>query len=150
MPYTFDLESSGDNLVISRVRNVIDDVTNVVSPVEGTNYFLSDARILENIKAARDVYSASWAVVYEAAALCQGTLSTNQAYVLKKKSTMGEDVDGPAVAASIRADAKVNATKAANIQAAAIERANVPSVRRPCGGSVRLKPVLELDPSLCE
>ncbi len=110
MSYTFFLSGgTADQTQIARVRDEIDDVSSSAAQdggTEGRDYFLSDERILRRL---RDVAGEASNDVNRALLACASaleTLSTNQAYVLKKKRTMGEDVDGPAVAATIMAHAK--------------------------------------------
>lgn len=107
MSYTFDLTATGDDLAVSRVRSLVDDVAASNSPVEGTHYFLSDARILENLTAAAALVSGLWPLVWQASAFCLAALATNQAYVLSVYKGAAEEFDGAKVADSIRADAKL-------------------------------------------
>jgi hypothetical protein len=130
MSYSFNLAGNGDALQIARVRSLIDDVTSAGSPVEGTDYFLSDARIMDMLAAATSLVSGEWPLVWQAASFALSALATNQAYVLSVYKGKVEEFDGARVADSIRADARMWENRAARgvgvAQAAASATATPP------------------------
>jgi hypothetical protein len=107
MAYTFLLNGSGNDKEIALIRDEIDDVSS--SPdggIAGQDYFVSDERIsarLANVEAPTDANPGEKRLLTAASLL--DTLATNQAYVQKKQRTLGQETDGPAVAAAIRAHA---------------------------------------------
>lgn len=138
--YTFNLATTGTTLAISRVRDEIDDVTAVAGGgVEGKDHFLSDARIESRLAGAVLVVSGEWPVVWQAAATCLDTLATNQAFVLKVKTTMGEQVDGESVAKAIREHARALEKRAREgVTVATVEPVVVAA---PVPGTVRMETV---------
>jgi len=112
MSYTFNLAGSGDAKDIALIRDEIDDVSSSADEdggTEGTDYFLTDERILARLSSATDempLDATDQELRLVACASILDTLATNQAYVQKKQTTQDESTDGPAVADSIRAHAK--------------------------------------------
>lgn len=119
MAYSFLLTGGTEaQTQIARVRDEIDDVTSADPPIEGTDYFLSDERIARRLADVESEASTAVNRALLASASALRTLATNQAYVLKKKSTMGEDIDGTAVASSIMAHAKALENRVATSESA--------------------------------
>lgn len=113
MSYTFKPDSTDENeLNVATIRNEIDDESGSASPdggAKGVDYFLSDERIKMFVSNARSEAPSDAnriEICLWAAAAAEGTLAKNQAFVLKKQTTLGESDDGPAVAKSIREHAK--------------------------------------------
>jgi hypothetical protein len=144
MAYTFNLDGSGDTLQIALVRDEIDDVSGVEDGTEGTDYFLSDARITARLTSALEESpdAGELEVRLLAAASCLDTLATNQAYVLKKQRTLGQETDGAAVADAIRAHAASLRKRAAAVKAErdATTEATAWIDTEPYGGTVALVP----------
>ena len=158
MSYTFNPASTDDDeLNIAAIRNEIDDESGSDAPgggKKGVDYFLSDERIKMFVSSARDEAPADanlTEIRLWAASAAEGTLAKNQAFVLKKQTTMGESDDGPAVGAEIRAHAKSLADRAWKslgerrkaIADAAQEAAQTNAeFAEPLGGSITLIPTL--------
>ena len=103
MGYTYELDSTDEQTrQIAEVRDEIDDITNAENPLEGENYFLTDERIKRRLVMSAKIGRASENVVKLASAAALDTLATNQTYVLKVGSTLGESRDGAKVGDSIR------------------------------------------------
>lgn len=122
MAYTFLLASPDVQLkAIALIRDEIDDVSGSAAEnggVMGVDYFLSDERIvsrLANIEAPAGSSDNEKQLLTAAGIL--DTLATNQAFILKKKKTLGDEVDGPAVAKSIREHAESLRRRAARARA---------------------------------
>ena len=154
MSYTFNLKSEdADDLSVSRIRNSIDDKSSSSADdggKEGVDYFLSDTRILGFLLDARDeapTDANATEVRLWAAAAAESTLAKNQAFVLKKQTTMGEGDDGPAVAAAIEVHAKslaARAWKSLTDRRALLAQAqaNANKIQAPRSGSFKLETVI--------
>jgi hypothetical protein len=124
MSFTFEPRSPDpDTLQVARVRNHSGD-TGDGSPQggqEGVDYFLSDERILLFLADEADAALENAQVARLAAADALDTLATNEAYVQKVQSTLGESTDGARGAAAIRAHATAlrAAVTAARLESAA-------------------------------
>lgn len=150
MSYTFNLASTDpDEISIARVRNAIDDISPVVGGGEqGKDYFLSNERIKGFLLDARDeapTDANETEIRLWAAAAAEETLAKNQAFVLKKQTTLGESDDGPAVAKAIQDHAQTLAARAwkslgeRRDKAAQITASNA-RLSEPMGGSIQLIP----------
>ena len=125
MAYSFKLSGgTADELQVARVRDEIDDVSASAAEdggVVGTDYFLTDERILRRLADVENKASTDVNKSLLAAASALDTLATNQAYVLKKKQTLGEDIDGAAVSKEIRAHATTLRRRVAQSEVEAAE-----------------------------
>lgn len=123
MSFSFDLTTSEPSaLAVARVRNMLSDVGDG-SPgggIAGTDYFLSDERIILFLDDAQEVGLGAADVARLAAAAALDALATNEAYVQKVQRLPGLETDGARTALAIRGHA---AALRAQVQAARDRRA---------------------------
>ncbi len=108
-----------DTRQVARVRNHTGDTGDGTTDggTEGRDYFLSDERILGFLDDEAENAATEKLIAKLAAAAALDMLATNEAYVQKVQTTLGESTDGAATAKAIRDHANSLRRQVADAQA---------------------------------